>query len=115
MNKWRIVIDCTAKPPEGTKERQPDCHEEFQVLSTELDQPETLQEHGKEIYADVASWEWDHFLLEGHESLKSHDIVNHERSRLLVISGTDTENISGEDEEILTALTKATLKSQSSL
>ena len=54
MNKWSIVIDCTAKTPEGTKERQPDCDEEFQMKSTEVDQPETLQEHGKEIYADVA-------------------------------------------------------------
>ena len=115
MDKHIIVIDCTAKPPEGTKESQPDCHEEFQAQSTDVNPPETLQEHGKEIYADVASWEWDRFLLEGHEALISHDIVNHKRSRLLVISGTDTENISGEDEEILTALTKATLKSQSSL
>ena len=98
MDKHIIVIDCTAKPPEGANERQPDWHEEFQMQSTEDNPPETLQEHGKEIYADVESWEWDHFLLEGNEALRSHDIVNHERSRLLVLSGTDTDNISGEDE-----------------
>ena len=51
--------------------------------------------------ADVGSWEWDQFLLEGLESLGSHDIVNHHRCRLLVLSGTDTKCLSGDDEEIL--------------
>ena len=70
---------------------------------------------GHDKLQGVESWEWEQFLLEGHEGLRSHDIVNHERSRLLVLSGTDTDNISGEDEQILTAFSKAKLKSPSSL
>ena len=97
---------------EGTERCQPYCTEISRAPSTESNPPEAIPEHDQ--LEGGESWEWEQFFLEGHEGLRSHDIINHERTRLLVLSGTDTENISGEDEELLTVLTKEKLKSPSS-
>ena len=83
------------------------------ATSTASNPSENIPEHDKS--ADVASWEWDEFLLEGHESLGSHDIVNHHRCRLLVLSGTDTKCLSGDDEEILSLYTEEILKNRESV
>ena len=98
---------------EGTEVCQPDFTETSQAPSTESNPPEAIPEHDQ--LEGGESWEWEQFLLEGHEGLRSHDIVNHERTRLYVLSGTDTENISSGDEELWTVLTKGKLKSHSSL
>ena len=81
--------------------QQPDGGERNPETPTESNPSENI---GSES-ADVGSWEWDQFLLEGHESLGSHDIINHHRCRLLVLSGTDTKCLSGDDEEILSPKT----------
>ena len=98
---------------EGTERCQPYCTETSRAPSTESNPPEAIPEHDQ--LEGGESWEWEQFFLEGHEGLRSHDIINHERTRLLVLSGTDTENIFGEDEELWTVLTKGKLKSQLSL
>ena len=83
------------------------------ATSTASNPSENIPE--QDISADVASWEWNQFLLEGHESLESHDIRNLHRCRLLVLSGTDTKCLSGDDEEILTLYTQEILRNRESV
>ena len=81
--------------------------------SAESNPSETIPRHEKMM--DLESWEWDRFLFEGHKSLRSHDIVNRYRCRILVLSGTDAKHLSGDDEEILTIYTKEMLKNRESV
>ena len=90
---------------------QPEGGERNPVTSTESNPLENIGDES----ADVGSWEWDRFLLEGHGIQGSNDIVNHHRCRLLVLSGTDTKCLSGDDEEILTSYTQEILKNRESV
>ena len=91
--------------------QQPDGGERNPETPTESNSSENIGDKSP----DVASWEWDQFLLEGHKSIRSHDIENNHRCRLLVLSGTDTKCLPGDDEEILTLYTEEILKNRESV
>ena len=93
------------------KLQQPDGGKRNPETPTESNPSENIRDKS----VDVASWEWDRFLLEGHKSLGSHDIGNHHRCRLLVFSGTDTKCLDRDDEEIFSLYTEEILINRESV
>ena len=93
--------------------RNTDDYERNRSRSTESETQDNLVE--STTTPDVELWEWDQFISAGHEALKDQDIVNLERCRLLVLSGTTTKVMSDEEEEILTLCTEEILKCRESL
>ena len=84
--------------------------------------PSTEYQGSENNFSDVEwdqsldhSLEWDQYISEGHQTLKYHDIVNLERCRIVVLSGTTTNVISGDDEKLLTICTEEILKCSASL
>ena len=106
-----MMDDITPIPRKKNKLQQPDGGKRNPETPTESNPSENIGDES----VDLGSWEWDQFLLEDHESLGSHDIGNHHRCRLLVLSGTDTKCLSGDDEEILSLYTKEILKNRESV
>ena len=92
--------------PKEIDARNRDDNQRNQAPSTRYERVENISLHDgvvkSKIIEDVELWEWDEYILEGYEILTFHDIVNLERCRSLVLSGTTSKVISDEDEQILT-------------
>ena len=101
--------------PQERNLRNPDDHERHRGSSTEYRGSENNFSDVEWDQSLDHSLEWDQYISEGHQTLKYNDIVNLERCRIVVLSGTTTNVISGDDEKLLTICTEEILKCSASL